>query len=88
MIKVCKLCGKEFQNFTSGVLYSSHAIGVLEFCSDDCAKNYFNSATKWKIAEEDYRMLLYMTHSDSTCCFELGPAAPTFKYSSAFQLMP
>src|SRR5215217_3170685 len=46
MIKVCKSCGKEFQNFTEGVLYSSHAIGVLEFCSDDCSKNYFNSGMK------------------------------------------
>jgi hypothetical protein len=46
MIKVCKLCSKEFQNFTKGVLYSSHAIGVLEFCSDDCAKNYLNSGMK------------------------------------------
>ena len=46
MIKVCKSCGKEFQNFTEGVLYSSNAIGVLEFCSDDCAKNYFNSVRK------------------------------------------
>ena len=46
MIKVCKSCGKEFQNLTRGVLYSSHAIGVLEFCSDDCSKNYFNSGRK------------------------------------------
>jgi ribosomal protein L24E len=46
MIKICKSCGKEFQNLTRGVLYSSHAIGVLEFCSDDCAKNYFNSGMK------------------------------------------
>jgi hypothetical protein len=46
MIKICKSCGKEFQNLTQGVLYSSHAIGVLEFCSDDCSKNYFNSVMK------------------------------------------
>jgi len=46
MIKVCKLCGKEFQNFTEGVLYSSHTIGVFEFCSDDCAKNYLNPGMK------------------------------------------
>lgn len=46
MIKVCKSCGKEFQNLTEGVLYSSFARGVLEFCSDDCSKNYLNSAMK------------------------------------------
>jgi hypothetical protein len=46
MIKICKSCGKEFQGLTAGVLYSSHAIGVLEFCSDDCSKNYFNSGMK------------------------------------------
>jgi ribosomal protein L24E len=40
MIKVCKSCGKEFQNLTRGVLYSSSTIGVLEFCSDNCSKNY------------------------------------------------
>ena len=46
MIKACKSCGKEFQNFTSGVLYSSSTIGVLEFCSDNCSKNYLNSVIK------------------------------------------
>jgi ribosomal protein L24E len=46
MIKVCKSCGKEFQNLTRGVLYSSSTIGVFEFCSDDCSKNYLNSAIK------------------------------------------
>jgi hypothetical protein len=43
MIKVCKSCGKEFQNLSEGVLYSSFARGVLEFCSDDCSKNYLSS---------------------------------------------
>jgi hypothetical protein len=46
MIKVCKSCGKEFQNLSEGVLYSSSAIGVLEFCSDNCSKNYLNSVMK------------------------------------------
>jgi ribosomal protein L24E len=46
LIKVCKSCGKEFQNLTEGVLYSSSAIGVLEFCSDKCSKNYLNSVMK------------------------------------------
>jgi ribosomal protein L24E len=46
MIKICKSCGKEFQNLTKGVLYSSNTLGVLVFCSDDCAKNYFNSGMK------------------------------------------
>jgi hypothetical protein len=43
MIIACKSCGKEFQNLSQGVLYSSSVIGVLEFCSDDCSKNYLNS---------------------------------------------
>jgi hypothetical protein len=46
MIKVCKSCGKEFQSLTEGVVYSSSAIGVLEFCSDNCSKNYLNSVVK------------------------------------------
>ena len=46
MIKVCKSCGKEFQNLTEGVLYSSSIIGVLEFCSDNCSKDYLNSVMK------------------------------------------
>jgi transposase-like protein len=46
MIKACKSCGKEFQNLTEGVLYSSSGIGVLEFYSDECSKNYLNSAMK------------------------------------------
>ena len=46
MIKVCKSCGKEFQNLTEDVLYSSSGIGVLEFCSDNCSKNYLNSVIK------------------------------------------
>ena len=62
MIKVCKLCGKEFQNFTKGVLYSSNAIGVLEFCSDDCAKNYLNSVMKWKNRGRTlYNVIIYDT---------------------------
>ena len=46
MIKVCKSCRKDFQNLTKGVLYSSSARGVLEFCSDDRTKNYLNSVRK------------------------------------------
>jgi hypothetical protein len=46
MIKVCKSCDKEFQNLTKGVLYSSSTIGVLEFCSDACCKDYLNSVMK------------------------------------------
>jgi hypothetical protein len=87
MIKVCKSCGKEFQNLTEGVLYSSNAIGVLEFCSDACSKNYLTQLWNEKFAEEHYIMVLYVTRWDSRCCFQLGAAAPAFKYSSPFQFM-
>jgi hypothetical protein len=46
MIRVCKSCGKEFQSFNEGVLYSSSARGILDFCSDECSKNYLNSVMK------------------------------------------
>jgi transposase-like protein len=46
MIRVCKSCGKEFQNLTKGVLYSSSVRGVLEFCLDECSKNYLNSGVE------------------------------------------
>jgi hypothetical protein len=46
MIKYVKSCGKEFQSLTAGVLYSSSVKGILEFCSDDCSKNYHNSVIK------------------------------------------
>jgi len=36
----CKSCGKEFQNFNQGVVYSSVAKGILDFCSDVCCMNY------------------------------------------------
>jgi transposase-like protein len=31
MIKICKSCGKEFQNLSEGVLYSSSAVGFWSF---------------------------------------------------------
>jgi hypothetical protein len=43
MIRTCKSCGKEFQNFSQGVVYSSVAIGILDFCSDVCCMNYLNN---------------------------------------------
>jgi hypothetical protein len=46
MIRVCKSCGKEFQSFNEGVLYSSSTMGILDFCSDECSKNYLNSVMK------------------------------------------
>src|SRR5918996_6290909 len=63
MIKVCKSCGKEFQKLTEGVLYSSSGIGVLEFCSDNCSKNYLNSVMKLKEYKRTYPNSSYMTHS-------------------------
>jgi hypothetical protein len=45
MIRVCKLCGKEFQSFNEGVVYSSAVKGVLDFCSDVCCKDYLNNAS-------------------------------------------
>lgn len=44
MIRVCKSCGKEFQNFTEGVVYSSAVRGVLDFCSDACCKDYLGAS--------------------------------------------
>jgi len=46
MIKVCKSCGKEFQSFDEGVIYSSTVKGILDFCSDECSKDYLNSIIK------------------------------------------
>ena len=38
----CKSCGKEFNELTEGIRYSSMASGVMLFCSDDCCKDYLN----------------------------------------------
>ena len=38
----CKSCGKEFNELTGGVRYSSAVKGVMLFCSDDCCKNFLN----------------------------------------------
>lgn len=43
MIRVCKSCSKEFQSFNEGVVFSSTVKGVLDFCSDDCCKDYLNN---------------------------------------------
>jgi hypothetical protein len=49
MIRTCKSCGKEFQSFNEGVVYSSTVKGVLDFCSDVCCKDYLDaSLTKSK----------------------------------------
>ena len=39
----CQLCGKEFNNLSKGVQYSSVVKGFFAFCSDECCKNYLNS---------------------------------------------
>jgi len=36
----CSTCGKEFNNVLSGVRYTSIVKGVLEFCSDECRRDY------------------------------------------------
>lgn len=36
----CPTCGKEFNNLLSGVRYTSTVKGVLEFCSDECCRDY------------------------------------------------
>lgn len=46
MMRVCKSCGKEFQDFTEGVVYSTAMKGISYFCSDVCCKNYLNSNAK------------------------------------------
>ena len=46
MIRVCKSCGKEFQSFNEGVIYSSVVRGILDFCSDKCSKDYLNAVMK------------------------------------------
>ncbi len=75
MIKICKSCGKEFQNLSEGVLYSSSAIGVLEFCSDQCSKNYFNSVMKWKNCGRTLYNGVILNRLRCHSCFELGSAA-------------
>jgi hypothetical protein len=65
MIKVCKSFGKEeFQNLTEGacISYSSSAIGILEFCSDDCSKNYYFKSVMKK-SEEHHMTSLNMTYT-------------------------
>jgi hypothetical protein len=43
MIRVCKSCGKEFQSFNEGAIYSSSVMGILDFCSDECCRKYLNA---------------------------------------------
>jgi hypothetical protein len=42
MKRVCQSCGKEFQSFTEGVVYSSAVKGSLFFCSDNCCAKYLD----------------------------------------------
>jgi len=46
MFRFCNVCNKEFNEYLEGAYYSSAAGVVLYFCSDDCAKNYFNKDTR------------------------------------------
>lgn len=43
MIRDCQSCGKEYQSFTEGVVYSSTTKGIAYFCSDVCCKDYLNN---------------------------------------------
>jgi len=36
----CSTCRKEFNNLLCGVIYLSTIKGKLEFCSDECCRNY------------------------------------------------
>lgn len=36
----CLMCGNEFNNFVSGVIYQSTVKGKLDFCSDKCCKDF------------------------------------------------
>ena len=65
----CKSCGKEFNELTEGIRYSSVANGVMLFCSDDCCKDYLNVKKKWD--SQKYRelvcglvILFFLTFSD------------------------
>jgi hypothetical protein len=62
MINICKSCGKEeFQNLTESVYYIKFCQRVLEFCSDDCSKNFtLIHSYKMKERREHYMMLLYI----------------------------
>lgn len=46
MYRLCKSCGKEFQDFVTGVTYSSAAKGLFVFCSDKCCKDYLDVNVK------------------------------------------
>ena len=40
MYNSCLICGDEYNNFVSGVIYISTVKGKLEFCSDKCCGKY------------------------------------------------
>lgn len=42
MIRPCNYCKKEFDEYIEGAYYLSASGVILYFCSDECAKNYFN----------------------------------------------
>jgi ribosomal protein L24E len=46
MFRHCNTCNKEFDEYLEGAYYSSAAGVVLYFCSNECAKNYFNKQSK------------------------------------------
>lgn len=46
MYVLCNSCGKEFNDLAKGIRYSSVSMGSLLFCSDNCCKDYLNTADK------------------------------------------
>ena len=48
-----------------GMLYSSSVRGVLEFCLDECSKNYLNSGVEWKIWEKVHNCAYTTTSNDN-----------------------
>jgi hypothetical protein len=46
MFRLCYTCKKEFNEYLEGAYYLSATGIVLYFCSNGCAKNYFNKQTK------------------------------------------
>jgi ribosomal protein L24E len=46
MIRLCNACKKEFDEYIEGAYYLSASGVILYFCSDECAKNYFNKQTR------------------------------------------
>jgi hypothetical protein len=45
MIRVCKSCGKEFQSFSEGVIYSSSGMAFYTFAQMNAARKLLQFGT-------------------------------------------